>query len=111
TEAGRHFGFDVDVVAPVIVDGARVSSTSVREALAAGDLAKACTWLGRPYSMIGRVVVGERLGRSLGYPTANMRLHRRCSPVKGIFAVRVRGIESNSLPGVASLGTRPTVNG
>ncbi|HZF23688.1 MAG TPA: riboflavin kinase, partial [Burkholderiales bacterium] len=67
--------------------------------------------LGRPYRMIGRVVRGRRLGRALGFPTANLRLMRRKPPVWGILAVWVHGIDSRPLPGVASLGTRPTVNG
>jgi riboflavin kinase/FMN adenylyltransferase len=67
--------------------------------------------LGRPYSMRGRVVAGQRLGRELGYPTANLRLERRRVPLGGIFAVRVRGVGSGALAGVASLGTRPTVGG
>lgn len=110
-EAGERLGFTVDVVPPVKVDGERVSSSRIREALDRGDLAQAERWLGRPYSMRGRVVRGERLGHQLGYPTANMRLERRRSPLAGIFAVRVRGVEPYEMPGVASLGTRPTLNG
>jgi riboflavin kinase / FMN adenylyltransferase len=109
--AGQRLGFEVDVVPPVQVDNVRVSSSGIRDALARGDFAQVERWLGRPYSMIGRVVQGERLGRTLGYPTANMRLGRLRSPVQGIFAVRVRGAAVGMLPGVASLGTRPTVNG
>ena len=108
--APKH-GFEVDIVEPLMLDGVRVSSTAVREALAGGDLAGAARLLGRPYSMQGRVVAGERLGHKLGFPTANLRLHRRVAPLGGIFAVRVRGVETRPLPGVASLGTRPTVNG
>jgi riboflavin kinase/FMN adenylyltransferase len=94
-----------------VIDGVRVSSTAVREALASGDLARAARLLGRPYSMQGRVIEGERLGRKLGFPTANLRLHRRVAPLGGIFAVRVHGAGPQPLPAVASLGTRPTVNG
>lgn len=108
---GRELGFDVDIVPPVTVDGVRVSSSGIREALARGDLELARRWLGRPYSMIGRVVRGDQLGRKLGFATANLRLKRRRSPLSGIFAVRVRGISAEPLPGVASLGTRPTVGG
>lgn len=108
--APRH-GFEVDVIEPLMLDGVRVSSTAVREALAQGDLGRAARFLGRPYSMQGRVLEGERLGQKLGYPTANLRLHRRVAPLGGIFAVRVHGADSRPLPGVASLGTRPTVNG
>ena len=117
SNAGQRLGFSVDVVPPVLIDGERVSSSLIREALERGDLEAARHWLGRPYSMIGRVVRGQQLGRELGYPTANLRLGRKRSALKGIFAVRVHGIERPGvpgkccLPGVASLGTRPTVGG
>ncbi len=111
-EAGRRLGFDVDVVEPVLIDGERVSSSAIRTALAAGDLKRAERLLGRPYSMIGRVVLGQQLGRDLGFPTANLRLGRKRTPLQGIFAVRVHGIDGlPNAPGVASLGTRPTVGG
>lgn len=109
--AGSRLGFAVDVVDPVTLDGERISSSGVRAALARGDFERAARWLGRPWSMRGRVAVGERLGRNLGFPTANLPLERRRAPVAGIFAVRVRGVASEALPGVASLGTRPTVGG
>ena len=108
--APKH-GFEVEVVEPLMLDGVRVSSTVIREALAAGDLGRAAQFLGRRYSMQGRVIAGERLGHKLGFPTANLRLHRRVAPLGGIFAVRVHGAGAQALPGVASLGTRPTVNG
>lgn len=111
-EAGRRLGFEVDVVEPVLIDGERVSSSAIRAALAAGDLKRAERLLGRPYSMVGRVVLGQQLGRDLGFPTANLRLGRKRTPLQGIFAVRVHGIEGlPNAPGVASLGTRPTVGG
>jgi riboflavin kinase / FMN adenylyltransferase len=109
--AGQALGFGVEQVSPFIFDGVRVSSTAVRERLEYADYAAAARLLGRPYRMLGRVVQGRRLGRTLGFPTANLRLMRRKSPVWGILAVRVLGIEERPLPGVASLGTRPTVNG
>ncbi len=109
--AGQRLGFEVDVVPPVTVDGERVSSSGVREALARADFEQVRRWLGRPYSMTGRVVRGNRLGRTLGFPTANLQIERRRPPVQGIFAVRVRGAADAELPGVASLGTRPTVDG
>ncbi|HTY49140.1 MAG TPA: bifunctional riboflavin kinase/FAD synthetase [Steroidobacteraceae bacterium] len=111
--AGRRLGFEVEVVEPVALGGMRVSSSAIREALARRDLAGAARFLGRPYAMVGRVVRGRQLGRTLGYPTANVLLHRRRSPLAGIFAVRVRvhGAAGAVLPGVASLGTRPTVGG
>lgn len=109
--SGTELGFDVDVVPPVLLAGSRVSSSGVREALSRGDFDLARSWLGRPYSMTGRVVQGNQLGRKLGFPTANLRTGRRRVPVAGIFAVRVQGVARDPLPGVASLGTRPTVAG
>jgi riboflavin kinase/FMN adenylyltransferase len=110
-EAGRRLGFAVDVVEPVQTGGERISSSAIRAALAAGDFAAAQRALGRPWSMRGRVIRGERLGRTLGFPTANLALERARAPVGGVFAVRVHGIAGAALPGVASLGTRPTVSG
>jgi len=108
---GQRLGFAVQVHAPVLAGAERASSSAVRAALAAGDMARAAAQLGRPYSMRGRVVAGRRLGRELGYPTANLRLERLRVPLGGIFAVRVRGVGDAVLHGVASLGTRPTVGG
>ena len=109
--AGERLGFAVDVVPAVTVAGERVSSSGVRAALACADFARAGRWLGRPYSMRGRVIGGRRLGRGLGFPTANLALGRRRAPVAGIFAVQVHGVAGAALPGVASLGTRPTIGG
>lgn len=109
--AGAHGGFTVEQVESVISDGARVSSTAVREALAAGDMEHARRLLGRYYAMTGRVVHGRNLGRQLGMPTANVNLCRRQSPVSGIFAVQVAGLSADLMPGVASVGTRPTIDG
>jgi riboflavin kinase/FMN adenylyltransferase len=109
--AGERLGFGVQVVEPVRLDNARISSSGIREALARSDFDLARRWLGRPYSMTGRVVRGNQLGRQLGFPTANLRTGRRRVPVAGIFAIRVHGLSAVSLPGVASLGTRPTVAG
>ena len=92
-----------------MVDGVRVSSTAVREALAAGDLTGAQRLLGRPYSISGRVVRGDGLGRKLGFPTANVLMKHNRPPLSGIFAVEVHGIVPQPLRGVASLGVRPTV--
>jgi riboflavin kinase/FMN adenylyltransferase len=110
-EAGLRLGFAVEQVGSVIVDGERASSTAVRAALATGAMERACRLLGRHYSMTGRVTRGSSLGRQLGMPTANVNLCRRQSPVAGIFAVRVAGLAAGLLPGVASVGTRPTVDG
>jgi riboflavin kinase / FMN adenylyltransferase len=110
-DAGQVHGFGVEQIAPFVVDGVRVSSTAVREHLESADYSGAARLLGRPYRMWGRVVHGRHLGRTLGFPTANLRLMRRKPPVWGILAVWVHGVDSRPLPGVASLGTRPTVNG
>jgi riboflavin kinase/FMN adenylyltransferase len=107
---GTTNGFSAHAIEPVD-DGSRVSSTRVRNALAAGDFAAAARLLGRPYAIGGRVVHGNRLGRTLGYPTANLRFARKVPPLSGIFAVRVHGIGDDARPGVASFGTRPTVGG
>jgi riboflavin kinase / FMN adenylyltransferase len=111
--AGHRLGFDVDIAEPVTLAGERVSSSAIREALAATDLQHAARLLGRPYTMIGRVVRGEQLGRKLGFPTANVRFPHRRLPLSGIFAVRlrIRGGGNVALAGVASIGTRPTVGG
>jgi riboflavin kinase / FMN adenylyltransferase len=109
--AGQAHGFGVEQMSPFVFDGVRVSSTAVRDRLAHSDYPGAARLLGRPYRMMGRVVHGRHLGRTLGFPTANLRLMRRKPPLWGILAVWVRGIASRPLPGVASLGTRPTVNG
>ena len=110
-EAGARLGFEVEVLAPVMLAGERISSSAVRAALARGDFAAARRQLGRPWSMCGRVVPGQQLGADLGFPTANVRLERRRAPVAGIFAVRVHLEGGAGLAGVASLGTRPTVGG
>jgi riboflavin kinase/FMN adenylyltransferase len=109
--AGRIRGFGVDQVAPFVLDGVRVSSTVVRERLERADFPGAARLLGRPYRMIGHVAHGRELGRTLGFPTANLHLMRRKSPTWGVMAVRVYGIDAGPRDGVASLGTRPTVNG
>jgi riboflavin kinase/FMN adenylyltransferase len=110
-DLGLRHGFEVDEVDAVHVGGGRVSSTRIRAALAAGDLDTARLLLGRDYRMTGRVMEGCRLGRKLGYATANLRLHRKVTPVSGVFAVRVEGAGEDAGPGVASVGTRPTVGG
>jgi riboflavin kinase/FMN adenylyltransferase len=111
-EAGARLGFDVEVLAPVCDGAQRVSSRGLRQMLAAGDLEGARRGLGRRYSMIGRVYRGQQLGRTLGFPTANLRLERGRAALAGIFAVRVHGARTGAaVDGVASLGTRPTVGG
>jgi riboflavin kinase / FMN adenylyltransferase len=110
-EQGAKLGFEVTEVPPFEIDGERVSSSLVRQALDAGNMARAWKFLGRPYRITGKVVHGAKLGRKLGYPTANLRLHRRATPLAGIFAVKVSGAGLKDAPAVASLGTRPAVNG
>lgn len=99
----------VESLPEVRVDGARVSSTAIRNALASGDLAQARKLLGREYSISGHVVHGDKVGRVLGYPTANVQMQHDKPPLTGIYAVKLGGLENNDLPGVASLGVRPTV--
>jgi len=109
--AGREHGFEVVNMHTFSLDAERVSSTRVRAALAAGDLNEAEKLLGRPYRMCGRVAHGDKLGRSIGFPTANIHLHRKATPLRGVFAVELYGVHGEPLPGVANLGTRPTAGG
>ncbi|MGR6035913.1 MAG: bifunctional riboflavin kinase/FAD synthetase [Candidatus Nitrosoglobus sp.] len=109
-KAGKHYGFGVAHMHTFYLEGERVSSTRIRKALAHGDLIEAEKLLGRPYSMSGRVIRGDKRGRTLGFPTANIKLHRRKIPLNGVFAVKVYGLGS-PLPGVANLGVRPTIDG
>ncbi len=102
-------GFDLVNLPDVEHDGKRVSSTAVREALANGDLTTAATLLGRPYSISGKVVHGDKLGRELGYPTANVHIRHDRPPLLGIYAVKLEGLPDGEMPGVASLGVRPTM--
>jgi riboflavin kinase / FMN adenylyltransferase len=104
-----RFGYSVEAMTTVELDGERVSSTAVRQALASGELERAARLLGRPYSISGRVVRGDGLGRRLGFPTANVQMKHNRPPLMGIFAVEVSGIAAHPLRGVASLGLRPTV--
>lgn len=109
--AGREFGFAVNNTDTVVVAGDRVSSTRIRMALAAGDFALAETLLGRPYAISGHVTHGDKIGRTLGVPTANIPSRRLVSPVHGIFAVTVEGVAAAPVCGAASVGKRPTVQG
>jgi riboflavin kinase/FMN adenylyltransferase len=108
TLAKRH-GYEVESLPAVSLQGVRVSSSAVRAALQVGDLPAAEALLGRPYSISGRVVHGDKVGRQLGFATANIQLRHNRPPLTGIYAVRLHGIERDGLPGVASLGVRPTV--
>lgn len=110
-KAGAEYGFEVVSTETFCDGGKRISSTAVRQALAVDDLALAQSLLGHPFTISGRVVHGDALGRTLGFPTANLPLRRSVSPVKGVYAVEVRGLTPEPLPGVANIGTRPTVKG
>ena len=118
--AGQRLGFEVRAMPDVTLADARghavrVSSSVLREVLSAGDVARAATLLGRPYSISGRVIHGDQLGRTLGFPTANVQLRHNRPPLTGIYAVRVAGLGDAALDGdavidgVASMGVRPTV--
>lgn len=108
---GAEFGFAAETIAPVELDGAPVSSTRIRAALQGGDFAKAARLLGKPYSIAGRVVHGKQLGRTLGYPTANLRFANKTPALRGIYATWVHGVTAQPWPSVSSFGTRPTVDG
>jgi riboflavin kinase/FMN adenylyltransferase len=108
-QAGPRFGFEVAALGSVTLDEERVSSTAVRGALAAGDLDRAARLLGRTYSISGRVVRGDGLGRKLGFPTANVQMKHNRPPLSGIFAVHLCVGAGAPVRGVASLGVRPTV--
>ena len=107
---GVSDGFTANAI-EAVADGARISSTRIRIAVATGDFATASRLLGHPYAIGGRVVRGNRLGRTLGYPTANLRFDGKLPPLSGVFAVRVHGVGPGAVTGVASFGTRPTVGG
>ena len=110
-EQGRRFGFDVVSTATFIEGDDRVSSTRVRQALEAGDFDTTTRLLGRPFRICGRVSPGQQRGRTIGFHTANIRLHRAVSPVRGVFVVKVFGLGETPVYGVANVGNRPTVDG
>ncbi|MEL1263944.1 bifunctional riboflavin kinase/FAD synthetase [Pseudoxanthomonas putridarboris] len=107
---GGELGFSANEIEPVQVLGERVSSTRIREALRAGDFGDAARLLGRPYAIGGRVVRGKQLGRTLGFPTANLRFPKTPA-LSGIYATWVHGVADHPWPSVSSFGTRPTVDG
>ena len=108
--AGLHNNFSVEPLATIEVAGQRVSSTRLRAALAAADFTLAQQLLGRPYTIAGRVLHGKKLGRTLNAPTANVQLKRHRVPLHGVYLVSVRLPNGRQLPGVANIGTRPTVD-
>ena len=109
-EAAANGGFELEAMPSVLSEGVRVSSSAVRAALVSGKLGGARALLGRPYSISGRVVHGDKLGRQLGFPTANVQLKHNRPPLQGIFAVRAVDAKNRVRDGVASLGLRPTVD-
>lgn len=108
---GNQLGFSTETVPTFFLEEKLISSTRVRQALADGSHQLVKRLLNRPYSMMGRIRGGNRLGRKLGFPTANIFLHRELSPVQGIYTVLMHGITDQGLPGVANVGFRPTVDG
>ncbi len=108
---GTGYGFTAHALEAVVEDGQRISASAIRDQLRRGDFSAAARSLGRPYAMSGRVVRGQQLGRTLGYPTANVRVRYGRPPLHGIYAVRVDVGVLRDWPAVASLGTRPTVDG
>jgi riboflavin kinase/FMN adenylyltransferase len=109
-EAGERYDFVVEAMECVTIDGERASSSAVRAALAAGKMDHAARLLGRPYSIDGRVVHGDKIGRQLGFATANMRIKHDKPPLLGVFAVEVTSTAGELLKGVANLGFRPSAN-
>ncbi|MGR9114156.1 MAG: bifunctional riboflavin kinase/FAD synthetase [Gammaproteobacteria bacterium] len=110
-QKGREFGFEVEDTDSYLLAGHRVSSTLIRDALGDGNLALAERMLGRSYSVCGRVAHGDKRGRTIGFPTANIEMFRKNTPIEGVFAVIMTGIDGLEIPGVANVGTRPTVGG
>ncbi|MES2932930.1 MAG: bifunctional riboflavin kinase/FAD synthetase, partial [Pseudomonadota bacterium] len=109
-EAGKQYGFEVETMPTVMNDGIRISSSAVRAALAQGDFPHAQALLGHPYTISGHVVHGQKLGRTLGFPTLNLRVTHKRPSLSGVFVVQVHGLADAPLPAVASLGVRPTVD-
>lgn len=110
-KAGEEFGFEVVNTASFCVEDTRVSSTAIRQALASDHLDESAEMLGRHYTLSGRVAHGQKLARDFGFPTANISLKRYVSPVRGVYAVQVYGVDSQPLPGIANVGKKPTVAG
>ncbi|WP_198246766.1 bifunctional riboflavin kinase/FAD synthetase [methane-oxidizing endosymbiont of Gigantopelta aegis] len=108
---GQQAGFAVEDTQSLIIDGHRVSSTLIRDALGEGDLETARRMLGCDYSVCGRVAHGDKRGRTLGFPTANIEMFRKNTPIEGVYAVTMSGIDDKTYPGVANVGTRPTIEG
>lgn len=110
-QAGKKFSFRVEDSASVCHNAMRISSTAIRAALKNDQLELARNMLGRPYQICGRVAHGDKRGRTIGFPTANIKLRRMATPLSGVYAVSLHGISAKPLPGVANIGKRPTVDG
>ena len=108
---GRVHSFEVENMNTYKLHRDRVSSTRIRELLTQGDLPTAAQYLGRPYCICGRVSHGAKRGRTIGFPTINVNLHRQVSPLSGVYAVKVEGVDDKPWPGVANIGVRPMVVG
>ena len=109
--AGDQYGFDVANSHSICLDDTRISSTAIRQALANNQLELAQAMLGRPYQICGRVAHGDKRGRTIGFPTANIKLRRHATPLSGVYAVSLHGITEHAVNGVANIGKRPTVDG
>ncbi len=110
-QASQDYDFKLADSASYLIKGERVSSTLIRDALSNGDLAKAALMLGRDYSVCGKVIHGKKLGREIGFPTANIQMLRKNTAIEGVFAVTMTGINDEPIYGIANVGVRPTVNG
>lgn len=110
-QMSKTLGFDVQSTETFSKESKRVSSTAIRDSLDEGDLKRAATLLGRPFSLSGKVIHGDKRGRELGFPTANISISRKVSPIKGVFAVELNGCGLLNQQGVANIGTRPTIGG
>lgn len=110
-ELTQQYGITLEAATTTRLDDARVSSTRVREALQQGDFALVHRLLGRPYTITGRVIYGAQRGRTLGFPTANIRLSRLSAPLRGVYAIKCYGVSDKVIDGIANIGLRPTVQG
>ncbi|MBX9586574.1 MAG: bifunctional riboflavin kinase/FAD synthetase [Gammaproteobacteria bacterium] len=108
---GEQYGFTVEKMPTFEIGNERTSSTLIRQALIEGDMGRARKLLGHGYAFSGRVAHGDKIGRTIGFPTANIHLHRLCTPVEGVFAVLVTGLGPHPIKGAANVGSRPTVGG
>ncbi len=110
-EKGRQLGFEVNNSQSYLQQGMRISSTLIRDALGGGELKRARQMLGRDYSICGRISHGDKRGRTLGFPTANIQMFRRNTPIRGVFAITMTGIDQREIQGIANVGIRPTFSG